>query len=187
MTTQRKWPKISKTFTANGSNTGLVRVDSVAGFYLFQKVFVKSDLVSELKNLQIIEILSDKSIRIGQFSEENKRIITDLSAFLAADKARVIAPEQKMSLVDYQTIVQEVFERFPVDAIRMLPVDKDGNSHTLDNPFATIDLSTTAPARKNAQLNNLVNLGKDLSTLDLLINDDCQFITLNDGTLIKTS
>ena len=146
MTTQRKWPKISKAFTANGSTTGLVSIGNVAGFYLFQKVSVKSDLVAVLNDLQVIEILSDTTIRIGQFSKEHKRIVIDLSVYLTADNAIVFAPERKMTIVDYKTIIQEIFERFPVDAVRMIPVDAKGNlskDTTVGNDTSATALATS--------------------------------------------
>lgn len=126
MTTLRKWPKISKSLITNGSNTGLVEVRDIAGLYLFQKVSMRSNVIPETKNLQIIEILSNTVVRLGEFSKEKKKILVDLSIYLAVDDSLIFAPSQRMTDIDYETIIQETFERFPVDAWRMVPVNDKG-------------------------------------------------------------
>ena len=61
-------------------------------------------------------------------------------------------------------------------------------SRSFDSLQEQINTKSVVPsARKHAQLYNLVNTGKTLLTLDLLIDSRCQYITLNDGTLIYTS
>lgn len=135
MTTIRKWPNISKILTADASTSGVVEVDSISDLYLFQKISIKSNLRPELKNLQIIEFISTTKVRIAEFSAENKRLITDLSVYLLADNASINAPEQKMTNKDYRDIIQETFERFPIDAYRIVPVNKEGKLNSTEDPM----------------------------------------------------
>ncbi len=135
MTTLRKWPKISKTLATNATNKGLIEVDDIAGLYLFQRVSMKSDVAVENINLMVIEILSNTVVRLGEFSNEKKKILVDLSAFVTADNSLVFAPLQRMSDVDYKTIMQETFERFPTSAWRVEQVDSKGNLISISNPL----------------------------------------------------
>lgn len=134
MTTIRKWPKISKSLTSDGSAVGVIEVDSVAGLYVSQKVSLRSDTQLELLGLQVVEILSITSVRLAKVLKDQKIEKQDLSAYTSADNALILAPEQKMSNVDYTDAVQGTFERFPVDAWRTISVNSKGKLNSPEDP-----------------------------------------------------
>jgi hypothetical protein len=152
MAIEKSWTRQGPVaFTQDGTESGLVTVNSVECFKVKQKISIKSDIQSP-KVLQIKRIPSLTQIIVGPIKDEKNRNIKnlnlreDLSAYTVADNAIITAEEQSKVLIPRDDIWQAVYEFEPTVALRTVGVDKFGNVWDSDNPFP-IDISKSPTAK----------------------------------------
>jgi hypothetical protein len=137
-----------RALTANGTANGLVQVADIRGFYVKQKVYIRSNTQSS----QIFEIKrfdSLNSFYVGPLPPEGgigKR--SDISAYLVADSAVVGAEEQDRPGIKPDEHERAVYVEEPIVAKRVINVDEFGQYYNTQNPVpvqlsdGSIDIGT---------------------------------------------
>ncbi len=123
-----------RAFTANGSIHGLVQIANTRGFYVKQKVTIKSSTQPPLL-VEIKRFDSLTSFYVGPLPPQGKigdRI--DISAYLVADGATIEAVEQDRPGITIQEHERAVYVEEPVVAKRVISVDQDGRYYDTTNP-----------------------------------------------------
>jgi hypothetical protein len=120
-------------FTADGAADGIISVVSTHGFKVKMAVVIKTNVIGEAR-FEIKRVLNDTQMIIGP---ENKPIHarSDLSAYLVADGAVVVAPFQERPKIPPADYERAVYEEEPVVAKRVFPVDEFGNPYNDENAF----------------------------------------------------
>lgn len=170
--------------TAPGTVVGKISITSTFGFKVKMRVLLADPVFPDLF-LEVKRVNSSKELELGPLNEpiQNR---TDLSAYGATSTLR--ATIQNRNTIPLQEIERAVYEEEPTIAIRNILVNEFGDKINESNPlFMDFNEVLQAASRKQAQLYNLINTGKVLTDLDLLIDERCQYITLNSGQLIYTS
>jgi len=134
MSIEKHWEDIPPVaFTANGTEYGELQVADTSCF----KVGMVVELVSTVETTPIklkIKRIIGSSIWVGD-TGLNIKHRTDISAYLVADTATIHAPEQPKPNVPFDDRDLATFEHEPVNARRVILVDKSGNAYTEDNPL----------------------------------------------------
>jgi len=123
MAYERLWAAVVRPFSSDGTARGTLQVSNYTGFFVKQSVSLTSNTKPSL-TLQIQRIDPDGTIYVGNKGDINSRV--DVSAYLVADAAQIMAPEQSYSPVKPDEIINAVYERDPVKAIRTENVDPQG-------------------------------------------------------------
>lgn len=135
MAYERIWPAVSRPFLTNGTARGTFTVDDYTGFYVNQLLNLTST-TQPLLQVKIKRIDEDGTIHVGR-PDKGIEDRADVSAYLVADNAIATAPEQRIPTMKPEDIVQAVYERDPVKAVRTLSVDAEGKSWSDNNPLPT--------------------------------------------------
>lgn len=121
--------------TVDGSVHGLVHVSDARGFYVKQKVYLKSatqpDLLVEIKRFNSLT-----SFYVGPLPPDGKiKDRTDVSAYTVADGASIGASEQDRPGIKEDEHERAVYMEEPVVAKRTILVDELGALYGKDNPI----------------------------------------------------
>lgn len=140
MAYQHFWAPAQQNFTANGGQNGGIQVSNPAGFFVTAYVALTSNTLTEPKVVQIKKIVTESlpyTIFVGPLDEKDKDLAqrVDVSAFLLSDAAVILQPLQKIPQIKEPYIPNFVYERDPVKAFRVEPVDAKGNPISATNPL----------------------------------------------------
>jgi len=135
---ERQGPAV---FTADGTEAGLLTIESTCSFKVKQRVKIIALGEPDL-SLQIKRIPTPTTIIVGPFitgkpgsSNNNLKAREDISAYTVAKVATISAVEQPKVPIPEKDIIQAVYEFEPTVAIRNFPVDCHGNGYTTENRF----------------------------------------------------
>ena len=142
MAIEKHWTHLGPvSFTADGTEAGLLTIPSVCGFKVKQRIKIEAIGEPDL-SLQIKRIPTPTTIIVGPLitgkpgsSKNNLKARTDLSAYTVAKLASITASEQPKVPIPEKDIIQAVYEFEPTVAIRNFPVDCHGNGYTTENRF----------------------------------------------------
>lgn len=133
MASERKWFAVSQAFIANGTANGIIQVSDAAGFYVKAQVRITSitqpDLLLEVKRID-----GTQFIHVGPIGQSIDAR-TNVSAYLVADSASITLNEQKIPTIKTEDIIQAVYDREPIVAIRSVLVDRYGKHYSTANPL----------------------------------------------------
>jgi len=123
MALERKWEAVSQAFTADGTQNGIITVADASGFYAKQKV----TLISNTQPSSLFEVrrITRTTIQVGDIGS-SFNTYSDVSKYLVADSAQIIAPEQEKPTIRPDDIFQALYNKDPSVALRNLIVDKFG-------------------------------------------------------------
>lgn len=176
MALERSWNAVQQSFTANGTQDGLVTVADSSGFYVKQYIQISSNTQPTL-SLEVKRVNGANSIFVGPIpsptNKSNLAARTDVSAYLVADNALILAPEQTIPPIRPDDIENYIYEREPVKAHRSVLVDQHGDFFTVTNPLST-NLS-------NGTDETSISVNGDLSVSDGLHSGGIQ------GSLVLTT
>jgi hypothetical protein len=134
MALQKNWLAVSpRPFTANGTSLGVVTVAKTKGFYVKQKVYLKSNTIN-IQKFEVKRVISKTQLWVGPV-EESLKVVSDISNFLLADAAYIEAHEQPRFSIPLTEHERAVYEEDPVVAKRVTLVDEIGDKYTVDNPL----------------------------------------------------
>lgn len=126
MAKEKKWSAIDPlSFTADGTNLGVVTVDDACIFRAKQKVFLESSTQSK-RQYEVRTILSNTQFTVGEIGSKFD-CLADVSSFLVSDNAQVSALEQPRPTITPDETLRYTYEEEPVVARRSVLVDKLGN------------------------------------------------------------
>lgn len=126
------YPDFIKLLINNGLPNGILTVSTTTGLHVKQKVVLYDNINTPFLLLEIIEVISTTQIVVGLYdptkSTGNAPLATqDCSAFLTANGAALRSyPEQK-SIPERDNPVLAAYETAPVEALRVMNVDAQGN------------------------------------------------------------
>jgi len=189
MAIERLWEEIpARAFTANGTESGLVTLESTIQFRVNQKVKLTSNTQPPL-NLIVKRVKSSTQMILGPI---DKNILSriDLTSYTVAAMAMVAAAEQNKTSIPEKDQLQMTLEREPINARRVYQVDDFGNAigTTKENPIhaqlsdGSIEIGTVNAelevqlSRKNddpdaGDIHDSVRLGNQDSELTFTKND----------------
>ena len=149
MAYERLWSKVQQAFAANGSIDGGIQVADSSGFFVTAYVQIFSN-TQQPRNLQIKKIVTETkpyTIYVGPLSEKQSDINarTPVNEYLLIDNAQILQPEQKIGEIKEPNVINNVYERDPVKAFRVEPVDPYGNPIGPNNPLA-VYIKSLAPS-----------------------------------------
>lgn len=126
---------LPRALTSDGSANGLVQVADITGFYVKQKVSIKSNTQpSQLFEIKRFDSLT--SFYVGPLPPQGgieKR--SNISAYLVADGAVISAEEQDRPGIKPDEHERAVYAEEPIVAKRTIQVDQFGRYYTVDNPM----------------------------------------------------
>lgn len=129
MALERSWTAVLQSFTANGTEDGLITVANASGFYVKQYVQITSNTQPTLV-LEVKRVDNVNSIWVGPIpsatNKSNLAARTDVSAYLVSDSAAIFAPEQTIGPIRPDDIENYTYEREPTKARRVELVDQVG-------------------------------------------------------------
>lgn len=139
MAYERLWPRAQQYFTANGQMDGGIQVADPTGFFVTARIALTST-TQQPRYLQIKKIVTETTpyiIYVGSINEHKADINAraDVSAFLVADNAQIVQAEQEYGFIKPEYIANATYERDPVKAWRVEPVDDKGNPISEANPL----------------------------------------------------
>ena len=126
MAYERLWAAVSQPFLSNGTTKGTLQVSDSTGFYVKQQVSLISNTIPTPLPLEIKRIDADGTIYVGT-PGANILDRRNIAAYLVSDGAIISAPEQSFSFIKPDEIVNAEYERDPIKAQRVVPVDAKGN------------------------------------------------------------
>lgn len=126
MASERMWSAVLQSFTTDGTANGVITVESSNGFKVKARVLIGSVTLPTLLNAEIKAVPDSHTIVVGPFDKE-MTTRTDVSAYLVADDAEILQPQQKRPGISLADFTRAVYEEEPVVAIRTIPVDQDGD------------------------------------------------------------
>lgn len=143
-------------FTSNGTDKGLVTVNSIKGFFVKQKVTVKSISPVRVQLLEIKRVISDTQMLVGPPGQINAR--EDLSVYTISSGASIEAAEQDRPGITTADHERAVYVEEPVVAKRQILVDEKGDYYNADNRLpVNIDADITIAGDINVQLTHKDN------------------------------
>ena len=136
MAVEKKWLSVSKVFTGDGTNLGVIPLADTCDLYAKQIITLYSDTLTDGLVVEIKRVFRTE-IHVGLTPADGGSITSrlDVSAFTAADNARIFAPEQNRKTVKLDDIIQAIYAREPAVAARALLVDKVGDPWSDLNPM----------------------------------------------------
>jgi hypothetical protein len=207
MAIEQKWPAVApQLFTANGSQHGVIKVESAAGFKVKQKVVV-SAVGQDILQLQVKRVIGPDTIIVGpapNAQTQNKNSLTmyaDLTAYTVAASAHIYAEEQDKAKLKPDDILQAVYRQEPGTTIGVEiddqygnPIDSvrdnnginrlavDGQFHAEVDVQVDVDVDGFYDPEINPDPDNIGLIGHTRST-DTDQTDQVQRITAKRGTL----
>lgn len=134
MAYERFWAEVlPRPLTANGSSSGFLTVDDVAGFYVKQNITLKSSALTASYQIKRIDV-PQKRIYVGTMKTSINEF-SDISAFLLADSATIAAERQPNTAVPKADQDRGTYETEPVVARRVILVDNTGEKISEENPL----------------------------------------------------
>lgn len=118
---------------ANGNKNGLVSVSDARGFFVGQKVVIKSD-TQQPRILKVKRFLSPTSFKVGPV-DSAINAFSDLSDFLISENAEISAEEQDRPGIADKDYNRAVYAEEPIVAKRSILVDEFGNYYNNENPL----------------------------------------------------
>ena len=153
--------------TANGDKNGLVSVSDARGFFVGQKVVIKSD-TQQPRILKVKRFISPTSFKVGPV-DGAINAFSDLSDFLVADNSQISAEEQDRPGITDKDYNRAVYAEEPIVAKRSILVDEFGNYYNQENPLPI-----------NAEFEGSLTVNTD--GFDLSDPDSIQITGSEDGT-----
>lgn len=138
MAIERWWQPVEQAFIANGTAQGRIQVLDARGFYVKAQVRIISN-TQPAKFLEVKRIEGTQFIYVGDPGDITHR--SDVSAYLVADNAKIILYEQLIPAIKSDSIIQGVYAREPIVAIRSALVDEYGRFWGKQNPMP-VELQT---------------------------------------------
>lgn len=197
MAYERLWAKAQQSLTADGSLDGAIQVADTTGFFVKAYVSVSSNSLQPT-TLQIKKIATEVApylIYLGP-NDNNISTRTDMSSFLLADAAVIFQPEQQYSFMKPDDIWNATYERDPVKAWRVEPVDTKGNPIGPNNPLPVSATITAPPGTIPAKWdeidetydsnNNLITVKYYLASV-LLVTLDLTYDSNSNNTKVTAS
>jgi hypothetical protein len=126
MAMEKRYDAVSQNFTANGTALGIVTVADASGFFAKQQVTLYSNTQSPAQ--YEVKIVTRTTIQVGP-TNTNIDQYSDVSAFLVADVAVIVAGRQQKSNIKPDDILAGIYARDPAVALRNLLVDKFGTPY----------------------------------------------------------
>lgn len=181
--TEKKYLDITpKSFTADGTDTGILTISSTYRFKVGMLVSVQSGAQPVLR-VKIQRVISDTQFIVIKDSEAvTTRNKLDMSMYLLADTATVAFTEDKRPVIDILEIQRQVYEEEPTVALRHHSVDWLGRSYSESNP---VPIAITASTQTVITNNLLAMQAAAISPNGFLRNNDGFFIFDNTGNFIK--
>lgn len=136
MALERKWLAIApRAFTANGTTTGIVTVDSTSGFRIKQTVYLQGTTLPQ-KEYQVKYVISKTQLVVGPNDNtigRNKG--SNISSFTVSLNAEIGANIQDKNNIPDKDHYSAVYESDPVVADRVILVDEFGDIFGEGNPL----------------------------------------------------
>lgn len=131
MAIEQKWASVSpQLFTVDGTQFGVIKIASVAGFKVKQKVAIVCPTQPNLQ-LQVKRVIGPDTLIVGPFpttqSTNGLTSRTDLSAYTVALGAYIYAEEQDKSKLKPEDIIQAIYRQEPGTTIGVEIDDQFGN------------------------------------------------------------
>ena len=130
-------PVAPRLLTADGTTRGLITVTDTEGFRIKQTAFLVNNTLPPLP-VQIKRVLSHTQLLVGLV--DNKIASwphLDVSAFTVASGASIGAELQNKNNIPWEDHYRAIYESDPVDADRVILVDKYGDHYDANNPLPT--------------------------------------------------
>lgn len=132
MAIEQKWPAVPpQLFTVDGSEHGVVKIASAAGFKVKQRVSISAVGQGTLE-LQVKRVVGPDTLIVGPFptSQQTNTLTarTNLTAYTVAASAYVFAAEQEKSKLKPDDILQAVYRQEPGTTIGVEIDDQYGNA-----------------------------------------------------------
>jgi hypothetical protein len=124
----------AQAFTANGTANGIITIIDTTLFKVKQKVYLSAPTLPHLDNIEVKHVIDSTHLVVGPTSG-NIKSTYDVSAYTVALGASIGANEQKRPEINLDDHSRAVYEEEPTVAVRVMPVDKLGNSYTATNPM----------------------------------------------------
>lgn len=133
---------LPRLLTADGTAHGLVTVTNTRGFFVKQKISIRSNTQPPV-TLEIKRFDSLFSFYVGPLPENKGKISdrSDISAYTVADGATIEAGEQDRPGIKQDEHQRAVYVEEPVVAKRVISVDEDGDYYNEDNPLPVVSVS----------------------------------------------
>lgn len=133
----------SQSFTANGTNDGMITVADATEYKVKQLVFLTATSLPDLDTIEVKRVVDATHLFVGpRGGSIDAR--TNISAYTVALSAAIVANEQNRPNIPNESINRAVYEEEPTLAHRVFPVDELGNDYTPDNPFPTVSEGSAA-------------------------------------------
>jgi hypothetical protein len=142
---ERQWSAVTQAFTSDGTVQGLVTVSDAKGFYVKQQIYLSSNTQPSIQ-LQVQRVIGPNWIYVSKPGTAYNGPYTDVSAYKVADNATISANQQLFPTVKPEDADQATFEREPIVARRVIPVDEYGTKIGKDNPLNVI-IARTIPEK----------------------------------------
>lgn len=133
MAFERQWMAVSAAFTANGTLQGFLTVADATGFYVKQLVLLTST-TKQNKLFKVQRVVGPGTIYLG-FPDDPIDKYRDLSTYLVSDNATITANQQEIRPIKPEDIMNAIYAREPIVAIRTIGVDQFGTPFDNDNPL----------------------------------------------------
>jgi len=170
--------------TADGTSNGVVKVANSCLFRHRQDIIINAASIDPIEG-EIKEVFDEVTVLVGPRSFSLKDRI-DLSAYTTALGATIEAPRQAIKAIGEQEINLSIFERAPVSATRIIPVNKGGNLNDTDNPiFVERNEFGSAAAAALVQLTYANLQGENID--NFMVNDNGEILFNNAGQLLQES
>ena len=128
---EKRWAAVpAQSFTADGTAEGKITISDASLFKVKQQVVLRSNTVLSRDDLEVKRVTDKNTLYVGPRAG-NIDSRADLSAYLTANSAVILANEQLRSKIPEQEIERHTYEEEPVVARRSVLVDKLGNK--IDN------------------------------------------------------
>lgn len=142
MAIERKYLFVSADFLLDGTSKGEVFVSSTVGFFVKQRVILSSTTQPNL-NLEVKRV-DESTIHLGP-ADQPITERSNLTAYKASELAKITAFEQQKNTIKPEDFEQWLYEREPVVAKRVIPVDQWGNTWKLiKDPYGIYRLPVDA-------------------------------------------
>lgn len=134
--TEKRYLEISpKSFTTDGTNSGVVTISSTYRFKVGMFVVIKSSTQPSFR-VKIQRVISDTQfIVIAEKDAITTKNRLDISMYTVVDTATVEILEEKRPVIDINEIHRQVYEEEPTVALRSHSVDWLGRSYSPTNPL----------------------------------------------------
>lgn len=195
---EKRWPAVPlQLLSADGTSQGLVTVPTTLGLYFTKQVVTLASNTQPSVRLQIGQVLSATTMILAPLATSDVNAWADVSAYLVADGASIVADEQPRYKIGPEYILRSVYAEEPVGGIRTYAVDRLGNPYSSSNPLPVIfqesggtpdyrsvynEISSvpsgspstiatyTVPALKTAMLQRVSASGENLGRFDVTVN-----------------